>query len=148
MFDLGVSDGSNAANCKQCSYLFLQSCYLANIFLIVTVLGNLSHTKVILQTDLPCTGRACPLHGRTRLRCTHIVRRAARTPAKGLLLSITLTAHHKQNYATKTISVTYLYKHFFVKIFFYTGLIPPLLPIHCVSCVARINSGIPIDNEL
>jgi hypothetical protein len=29
-----------------------------------------------------------------------------------------------------------------------SGLIPPLLPTHCVSCVARINSGIPpIDNE-
>jgi hypothetical protein len=32
--------------------------------------------------------------------------------------------------------------------FFLTGLIPPLLPTHCVSCVARINSGIPsINNE-
>jgi hypothetical protein len=29
-----------------------------------------------------------------------------------------------------------------------TGLIPPLLPTHRVSCVARIYSGIPpIDNE-
>jgi hypothetical protein len=29
-----------------------------------------------------------------------------------------------------------------------TGLLPPLLPTHRVSCVARINSGIPpIDNE-
>jgi hypothetical protein len=29
-----------------------------------------------------------------------------------------------------------------------TGLIPPLLPTHCVSRLARINSGIPpIDNE-
>jgi hypothetical protein len=31
---------------------------------------------------------------------------------------------------------------------FLTGLIPPLLLTHRVSCVARINSGIPpIDNE-
>jgi hypothetical protein len=30
----------------------------------------------------------------------------------------------------------------------FTGLIPPLLPTHRVSCVARIYSGIPpIDNE-
>jgi hypothetical protein len=31
--------------------------------------------------------------------------------------------------------------------FFFTGLIPPLFPTHCVYCEARINSGIPIDNE-
>jgi hypothetical protein len=30
----------------------------------------------------------------------------------------------------------------------FTGLFPPILPTHRVSCVARINSGIPpIDNE-
>jgi hypothetical protein len=35
----------------------------------------------------------------------------------------------------------------FWRIFLFTRLIPPLLPTHCVSCVARINSGIPpIDN--
>jgi hypothetical protein len=28
-------------------------------------------------------------------------------------------------------------------IIFLTGFIPPLLPTHCVFCVARINSGIP-----